>query len=227
MNMKHLFLVLSIFSTLFLFSEESEKERAYKKALLVALKDDEARQELISTLEKDELISVKTKPSNEIINKGFLYLKTGVTTGSPNTDPNSLIGIGYRSPRFFTNWSIDINLQSSMQEGEQVNGLEVYLPKIGPLFYFSPQSETSFYLELPLQQWLLLQVNLNIFQKETHDSDSFLGSAVVFTAGYQLNLKSRFLNSFQLELNVPTEATSPEQTNTDNATLNFSYCIGY
>jgi hypothetical protein len=225
--MKHLFLILSIFSSLFLFSIESEKEKAYKKALLIALKDDEARQELISTLEKDELISATNQSSKETINKGFLYLKTGVTTGSPNTDPNSLIGIGYRTPRFYTNWAVDINFQSSMQEGDLVNGLEVYIPKMGPLFYFSPQSDSSLYLGIASATMVIAPSQPDYISTETHDLDSFLGTAVVLTLGYQLNLKSRFLNSFQLELNIPQEATSPDQTNADNITLNFSYCIGY
>lgn len=168
------------------------------------------------------------------INKGFLYIRAGGSSSPSDRDPAAFLGFGWRSKRFMDLFSLDICSQLGGYISYQEHVIESYLPRVSLLYYISGKSSSSVFLGLGSangkivpQAYYFSDTNKIEDKRLVFTPRSFIGDVVVLILGYQPDLDSRVLQSFQLEVNIPATPEAQVFTNRNNGTFNLSYSVGY
>ncbi len=228
-----------------LADEPSSIEFANEEAIADALESPEFRHTLKNVLSKqkseDELNHLFNEKEKIVYNKGYIYLRAGATSGVDKTETSPIGGIGYRTKllnfghsnsylTFLPTFSYDINIGASTKTyTSNTRALELYLPKFSTLFYTTPKLEKSFFLGYGVA--LATMTPLIYHSKERgvlYHSQSFIGYSTSIIAGYTPTLHQKYLNSIDLELNLPTVTTVESMQNyQNNWTINLTYCLGF
>lgn len=184
------------------------------------------------------LFAQEEKAEIKTLNKGFIYLKLGASSGPFESDVLLSEGFGYRTKLFKEiSGAIDINIaQIYHKEHPRYFSSEIYLPKVSYQYYLTPLNRQSFFLGIGYS-FAMLYPSYYVYtlkeeempKPEFYDAPSVSGCYLLYL-GYDLALHSKFLNTLQLELNIPQQSLV-EGTEDLNpltyTTLNLSYCIGY
>lgn len=204
----------------------------------------------INKIAEDKLTaSLKTELEDQkttTLNKGYFYFKTGATSGVMQTDPSILFGLGYRSKLFMlpskynnqdsnTAFAYDCNIQYSNKEYLRHSSIELYLPKLNILAFLTPSKEKSLFIGSGI---FCAAIDPSFVTKNNNNTDHFIfhhgkhffvGSGMSFIIGRENSIGNKFMNTLQLELNVPieTEETLYDFNPSTLWSINASYLIGY
>jgi hypothetical protein len=214
---------------------------ANEEAIADALQSPEFRHSLKNALSKQKLDSLFNEEEKSTYNKGYIYLKAGATSGVDKTEPSPIGGIGYRtkllnfenSTSFFSflpTYSYDVNIAASAKiYNRYTKALELYLPKFSTLFYTTPKLEKSFYFGYGFAFATMTPLVYNSLETGLiYHQQSFIGYSTSLIAGYTPTLHQKYLNSIDLELNLPTITTVENlQSYENNWTINLTYSLGF
>jgi len=194
--------------------------------------------EINNSLKNELLFSEKEKIR---YNKGYIYLRAGATSGVDKTETSPIGGIGYRTKllnfdqsktifSFLPTYSYDINIGASTKSYNTYSrALELYLPKFSTLFYTTPKLEKSFFFGYGIA--IATMTPLIYHSEQTgvlYHPQSFIGYSTSLIAGYTPTLHQKYLNSIDLELNIPTlTRVQYLQSYENNWTINLTYCLGF
>ena len=248
-------ILLCLLTTLCLVADEPAGIRfANEEVLVEALKNSEFRKTLQNALEKrkeaDEIEIESIQELGGPPNKGYFYIKSGATSGVLYTEASPLIGLGYRSKlqntkdsnsierafrRIFSKYSFDCNVQASTKVYKDFAALELYLPKFSTLYYFTPEQPQSFFWGYGASFAIMTPMVYKYENPDTNEveitygENTFVGFGTSVVAGYTPTLHEKYLNSVQLELNLPVQSMFENDFKFygNNWTLNLTYCIGY